>query len=104
MQPLPVVDLLNERSNRARRLGPIAIRLPVHLLSFQCTHEAFRHRIVPRTTSPAHGRLNARPFQSSNVIATGILHALIRVVDQRTWRYVTIANGHGQRRQREFGP
>jgi hypothetical protein len=30
------------------------------------------------------------------------LHALIRVVDQRPWRYVTLTNGHIQRRQRQF--
>ena len=105
MQSLPVVDRLDECLDRRFRLGPVAVSLTFHFFSLQRAHEAFRHRVVPRTAGPAHGRLNAGSFtQTRDVIATGILHALIRMMDQvrlslRDDCHMAMA----QRRQRQFG-
>src|ERR1700679_3005150 len=104
MQSLPIIYRSDELNDRRFRLSLVSIRLPVYLLSFQRAHETFRHRIVPWTTGPAHGGLNTGPFEPADVIATGVLDALIGVMDQRARRYVTVANGHGQCRQRQFGP
>jgi len=73
VQPLSVVNCLDERPDQGLRLRQIAICSPVHLFTLQGPHPALRHRVVPRTTCPAHAGLNARLLQSFDVIPTGIL-------------------------------
>src|SRR5207247_10283432 len=58
VQPLPIVDLLDEAADRAARLLRGAVGAPIDLFALQGAHEAFRLGVVVRRADPAHARLD----------------------------------------------
>src|SRR5438034_2396212 len=58
VQPLPIVDLLDEAADRAARLLRGAVGAPIDLFALQGAPEAFRLGVVVRPADPAHARLD----------------------------------------------
>src|SRR5271168_2035721 len=82
MQPLPVVNLLQEITDSTACVFQIAIVSPVSLLLFQRSHKPLCTGVVIWIATPAHADLNLALLQYLCVIARCVLHASIGVMDQ----------------------
>src|SRR5687768_9971501 len=94
VQPLPIVDLLDEAADRAARLLGGPVRAPIDLFALQRAHEALRLGVVVRGADPAHARLDAvvlasvlprRTFTCFSVSLQGAPHTVTRTA----WRCAT---------------
>ena len=64
----------------------VAIGASVDLLLLERLHEALRLGIVVGIADAAHARLDVVPLQQLGVVAAGILHAAIGMMDQAAGR------------------
>src|SRR5690348_14935035 len=94
MESLAIVDNLDELADSSLRLIQIPVATGVDLLALQGFHEALRHSVVPRAADPAHARLNAGFLQTADVVAAGILHAAIGMMDQAARDHLTGPQSH----------
>ena len=94
MEPGSVVDLLDERPDAGLGLGQVAVGSAIHLFGLQRLHEALSLGVVGGTAATAHGGDDAGVLKPAGVVAAGILHAAIRVVDEFARRRLAGADRH----------
>src|SRR5579859_4133529 len=82
MKTPAIVDLLDEGFDAVVRLGQVSIRLAVDLFVLQGAYEALGHGIVPRAANTAHAWLYPGCNQPLDIIAAGVLHPAVRVMDK----------------------
>ena len=91
MQSLAIVTLFQKCSDPSAGIIDISVRPSIGLIALQGPHEAFGHRIVPRTRGAAHAWLDSGLFQAGNIVAAGILH---RVMDQSARQHHALIQRH----------
>jgi hypothetical protein len=101
VQSLAVVDLLDEAADRLPRVVGIAVGAAVDLLLLQRLHEALRLSVVVGIADAAHAWLDGMAGQQLGVVAAGVLHAAVGVVDEAVGRRPACRDRHGQRGDRE---
>ena len=82
VQSLPVVedfDILEHRPARVLARGPEGMQAQ---LAFKCAEEALLGGVVPDVTLAGHAGHHPLLVQRGLVVATGVLNAAVRVVDQ----------------------
>ena len=102
MQPLLVIDVLDEVGNTPLNILQGAVFPQVDFLGLQCLDEALRIGIVQGVGLAAHADLEIVKLQFVHIVFRGILHAAIGVMDT-AWRRIAIDNGHAQGGHRKLG-
>lgn len=97
VKALAIIDLLDEAADHLSGMISIAVGAPVHLLLLERFHEALCLGIVIRVTDAAHAGLNIMRLQQGAVIAAGILHAAIGVMDKTAGRRPARGRRHSER-------
>src|SRR5262249_16779923 len=82
VQPLLVLDLVNEPFQAHSSLGQIAVFLPEHLLVFQGLHPRFTPTVLPWARLVTHTDPAAVGFQHIGVIMGSVLAAAIGMMHQ----------------------
>src|SRR5262245_54882997 len=82
MEPLLIVDLLNEGSDRRVGILEVAIPSAIDFFYFQCLDETLGPRVVIGITGPAHADGDPPGFQSPDVFAAGILNTPVGMMHQ----------------------
>ena len=82
MEPLFVVDLLEEAFDRGLGVRQIAVFLPVDLFVLQGLDKRFARRVVPGIRFRRHADWDAVLLKQLGVSARGVLHPTVRVMDQ----------------------
>src|SRR6266436_1546288 len=73
VQPLSIVDLLDEAPDGAACLVGCSVFAPIDLLALERAPEALRFGVVIRRADSAHALLNAVNRQQRAVLGTGVL-------------------------------
>ena len=73
VQPLAIVDLVDEDADVVRRVAVIAITGAVDLLALERSHEALGLGVVVGIADPAHAGGNPVVFQQAGILGTGVL-------------------------------
>ena len=104
MEPLAVVGLLDEASDAGAGIASIAIGAAVDLLLLERFHEALGLGVVVGIADPAHARLDIVIAQDLRVIAAGILHTPVRVMDEAAGDRPARRDRHIECRDRQLCP
>ncbi len=100
MKPLDVVNVIEERTELGSRFLKVVVLAEVHLLFLERLEEALCFGIIVGTTRLAHAGTCPDLTQAGNVLATCILNAPIRMMDQARTRTAG-GNRVVQRHQRQ---
>jgi len=82
MEPLLVVDTIQELANLVLRVCQIPILTAVDLFVFESLHERLTSGVVVGIALAAHANLGPVLLEEVRVIHGGVLHAAIRVVHE----------------------
>ena len=82
MQSTGVVDVVDESADIALGVFAAAIGLAVDLLGFERMHEALGLGVVLRRYRATHAGVGADLAQAQGVVAAGVLHAAVGMMDQ----------------------
>src|SRR5271169_1765193 len=82
MQPLPIIEPLDEFFNMLCQLVHRGVSAAVNLYTLQRSHETFTVSVLPRPRWAAHTDKHVRLFQSTHILVTGVLSAAIGVMHQ----------------------
>ena len=86
MKSLLIIHLFNENCQILLCIRKLVIFLEIHLFLLQRLKEAFRLRIVGGISDGRHTDLCSDLLQLFHILAAGILHSAIRMMDQsRLW-------------------
>jgi len=96
VQSLPIVDLLDEGADPCSCVNGIAIGTAIDLLLLQGLHEAFRLGIVVGIADTTHARPDIVVGKQPGIVAAGVLHAAVGVVDEAAGRRVAFRDRHGE--------
>ena len=99
VQALAVVHLLDERADGATRLVGITVAASVDLFLFERLHEALGFRVVVRGPDPTHARLDPVFDKPRGVLAAGVLHPAIGMVNEHARPRPTGVERHAERGQ-----
>src|SRR5262249_42435320 len=101
MEPLLIVNLLNERSDTRLGVAKIAVTPSIHFFHLESLHETLCPGVVIRIAWPTHADRDAVCFQPLHIIGTRVLNTTIRVMYQtRCWS--ALLQGHFQSLLYEF--
>ena len=103
MQPLGIVDFVDEAADLGLGMGQVAIGSAIDFLLFEGFHEALRLGVVVGAGDPAHARLDVMRRQPLDVVGAGILDAAVGVVDQAGRCDLAFGERHVEGRDGEFG-
>src|SRR5882724_12538145 len=92
VEPLLVIDPLDEFADACPGVGQVTIFGSVDLLVFKRFHKALGFGIVVGIAPPAHADGHTVLLQQINVSAAGILYAAIGMMHQ-TWHRFPLING-----------
>src|SRR5579871_4962153 len=81
MEPLPVVDFLDEPTDRRLGFFKGLVLLQIHLLFFQRAEQPLRLRVLQRRALRRHADAGPGGLQPRDIGRTRILHPPVRVVD-----------------------
>src|SRR5208282_4639992 len=97
MKALDVVDGLDEGADLASGVFDRRVGLGVHLLGFERLHEAFGLGVVVGVGEAAHAGGDLARRKTLGVVAAGVLHAAVGVVDQAFGSRIARQDRHVQR-------
>ena len=103
MQSAGVVDVVDEGADPALGVFAAPIGLAVDLLGFERMHEALGFGVVLRRARPAHAGVGADLVKAQRIIAAGVLHAAIGMMDQVLQRAAARGDGLVERFERQAG-
>ena len=103
MQSTGVVDVVDEGADLALGVFAAAIGLAVDLLGFERMHEALGLGVVLRRSRATHAGVGADLAQAQGVVAAGVLHAAVGMMDQVLQRTATRGDGLVERLERQAG-
>ena len=103
MQSAGIVDVVDEGADLALGVFAAAIGLAVDLLGFERMHEALGLGVVLRRSWAAHAGVGADLAQPQGVVAAGVLHAAVGMIDQVLQRTATRGDGLVERLERQAG-
>src|SRR5436190_10658280 len=95
MEPLLVIDLLNECSDAGFGVSEIPIAPSIDFFAFECLHETLGPSVVPGIAWPAHAHDDAGSLQLFNVFSTRVLNTPVGMVNQSGSR-LTLIESHLQ--------
>ncbi len=98
MDPLPLVDLLNELPDLCQGIGKLFVFREIHLLFLDRAHQPLGIAVLLGVALRRHTDLDIVLPQQADVIPRGVLHPLVIVVNG----WDMIAQGPAQRDQRQF--
>ena len=101
VQPLLVIDLVDETRQQSSRFGQVAVLLPIHFFVLQGFHPRLAAPIFPGARLVTHADFTAMGLQQVGVISRSILAAAIGMMHQTNWRVPQLQR-HAERRQRQF--
>ncbi len=81
VEPLAVVGGFNELSDDRPGMGEITVGAGIDLFVLERLHETLGHGVVVRAPGPAHAGLDAGGLKAGNVVAAGVLHAAVGMVN-----------------------
>lgn len=106
MQPLAIVDLLNEPGQAFGHIREGFLAGRIDVFHFQGLHKALCLRIMVRVTDGVHGTLQAGGIERSSIGLTCVSASAVRVVDAAGWRLSVLKRrtqcGQRQRRIQAF--
>src|SRR5215475_8263770 len=82
MEPLLVIGLVYESTNRGRGLFEVPVAPTIHFLRFQRLHEALGPSIIVGITRPTHTHRDAASLQPLDVRTASILNTAIGMMHQ----------------------
>ena len=94
---MPIIDRLDEGADAGACLAGVAVTGIMDFLFLECPHEPFGFGIVIGVADPAHAGGDVMHREQGCVIATGILHTPVAMVDQAASCWLTGCNRHGER-------
>src|ERR1700735_4764237 len=103
MQSAGIVDVVDEGADLVLGVLAAAITLSVDLLGFERMHEALGLGVVLRRSRAAHAGVGADLAQAQGVVAAGVLHAAVGMMDQVLQRTATRGDGLVERLKRQAG-
>ena len=77
VEPLAIIDLLDEAADHLSSLIGVTVAAPIYLLLLERFHKALRLGIVIGIADPAHARQDVVGGEQRRVFAAGVLHAAI---------------------------
>src|ERR1700691_4483185 len=101
MEPLTIVDVVDESTDRGAGVIEITIVSAVDLLLLECLHEALRLGIVVRVADAAHARLDVMGLKHRRVLAAGLLDDPVGMMDQAARHWPARRDGHAESLSRE---
>src|SRR5829696_504013 len=102
MQALGIVDIGDEPPEADLGLRKRSVLLQIHLLALERLEEAFGLGILVRSAKRRHADPGADSFQPRDIVAAGVLHPTVRMVDQ-AWSGAPSRQRLLQSRQRQSG-
>ena len=81
VEPLPVINDLDEPPDPLLRLGKGLVLADMHLLLLQGLDETLHHGVVVRIALGRHARTETGLLQCPDIFTGGVLHSAIGVVD-----------------------
>src|SRR5574337_606965 len=102
MQPFAIVHLFDKVREPALNVLDSPVVPEIDLFSFQGLHETFGHGIVIGVAFAGHADLEPVGLEGLDVLVSGVLHALVRVVNHPLRRHTGL-DRHGQGVQAQGG-
>jgi len=91
---MAIIDVFDKLSDGRSCMVDVLVSGGIDLFGFEGLHEALRHGVVIRAAGAAHAGLDAGSFEPGDVVAAGVLNALIGVVDQLARNDIAVSQSH----------
>ena len=91
---MAIIDVFDKLSDGRSCMVDVLVSGGIDLFGFEGLHEALRHGVVIRAAGATHAGLDAGSFEPGDVVAAGVLNALIGVVDQLARNDIAVSQSH----------